>query len=247
LPTPAPPESVTVAIGAVWRISPGGFLGLLPVGGLTMLVAGFAPIYAAAEGYAKEDIALLLFLMQFGMIGVQYPLGALSDRMDRRYVLIAAAAIVVASAALATQMSGIALMWLILVFAVWSGATESIYAIANAHANDRAEPQYYVSLSMTILVAWSISGLVIPGVATMLTQLVGIKAFMYVAIAIAVFYGSFVAYRVLRATAVPSKDQGDYEPRVSQAPYYPELAAPSSDHDVLQQVPDYDTIKRPDN
>ena len=38
--------------------------------------------------------------------------------------------------------------------------------MANAHANDRAEPQYYVAVSSTLLVAWSLSGLVLPGVAT---------------------------------------------------------------------------------
>ena len=141
LRTPPPPESVSVAIRSVWKISPVGLVGLLAVGGLTMLVQGFAPIYAATSGYSKGDIALLMFLMQFGMIAIQYPLGAISDRIDRRYVLIAASVIVVVSAGIATRMDGTSLLWLILVFAVWSGATESIYAVANAHANDRAEPR----------------------------------------------------------------------------------------------------------
>ena len=229
LRTPPPPESVTVAIAAVWRISPVGFVGLLAVGGLTMLVAGFAPIYAAAEGYSKDDIALLLFLMQFGMIGVQYPLGALSDRIDRRYVLVAASVIVVGGAAVATQMSGAALAWLILVFAVWSGATESIYAVANAHANDRAEPQYYVSLSSTLLVAWSVSGFVLPALATALTQVAGLKAFMYVAMAVAALYGAFVAYRLTCREPVPQADHEPYRPITAQVPYTAELGPQAPD------------------
>ena len=223
LRTPPPPESASVAIAAVWRISPVGLIGLFAVGGLTMLVQGFAPIYAAAEGYPKNDIALLLFLMQFGMIAVQYPLGALSDRIDRRYVLILAAVIVIASAAVATQLGSAALMWLILVFAIWSGATESIYAVANAHANDRADPQYYVSLSSTLLIAWSASGIVVPAVATVITPLVGSEAFMYLAMAIAAVYLAFVAYRVTRSDAVPAADQEPYQQISAQAPYPPEL------------------------
>jgi MFS family permease len=224
LRTPSPPESVSVAIRAVWRISPVGFVGLLTVGGLTMLVQGFAPIYAVAENYSKDEIALLMFLMQFGMIAVQYPLGALSDRTDRRYILIAASFIVIASAGIATQMAGAALLWLILVFAVWSGGTESIYAVANAHANDRAEPRYYVSLSSTLLIAWSISGLVLPGLATALTQVAGPSAFMYLAIAIAALYAAFVAYRLTRREPVPEKDIEPYQPISAQAPYTSELA-----------------------
>ena len=223
LSTPPPPEAVSVAIRAVWRISPVGLVGLFAVGGLTMLVQGFAPIYAAAEGYTKNDIALLLFLMQFGMIGVQYPLGALSDRIDRRYVLIAAALIVIVSAAVATQLTGMELMWLILVFAVWSGATESIYAVANAHANDRADPQYYVSLSSTLLVAWSAAGIVVPALATVLTQVAGSKAFMVLAIVIAATYLAFVLFRLTRSEAAPAADQEPYQQISAQVPYTAEL------------------------
>lgn len=231
LPPPPPPEAVHVAIRAVWRISPVGLVGLLSVGGLTMLVQGFAPIYAAAEGYAKDEVALLLFLMQFGMIAVQYPLGAISDRTDRRYVLIAAALIVVASAALATQMSGAALLWLILVFAVWSGATEAIYAVANAHANDRADPQYYVSLSSTLLVAWSISGILLPGLTTALTQVLGTRAFMLVAMAVAALYAGFVIWRLTRRPATAEAEQEPFQTVSAQAPLTAELAphAPEDD------------------
>ena len=229
LRTPPPPESVSVALRTVWRISPAGLVGLLAVGGLTMLVQGFAPIYAAAEGYSKEDIALLLFLMQFGMIGVQLPLGALSDRIDRRLVLILASVIVVVGAAVATQMSGADLVWLILVFAVWSGATESIYAVANAHANDRAEPQYYVSLSSTLLVAWSVSGIVLPALATALTESLGTRAFMMVAMAVAAAYAAFVAWRMVRREPTPEAAQEPYQAISAQVPHTAELAPQPQD------------------
>ncbi|MCZ6773189.1 MAG: MFS transporter, partial [Proteobacteria bacterium] len=189
----------------------------------------FAPIYAAAVGYSKDDIALLMFLMQFGMIGVQYPLGALSDRTDRRYVLIAACLIVIVSAGIATQMAGTTLLWLILVFAIWSGATESIYAVANAHANDRADPQYYVSVSSTLLVAWSVSGFVLPGLATALTQVAGPRAFMFVAIAIAALYASFVLYRLTRREPATEADHEPYQPISAQAPHTAELAPQPSE------------------
>ena len=224
LRTPPPPGSIAIALRSVWRISPVGLIGCLAVGGLTMLVQGFAPIYAATENYGKNEIALLLFLMQFGMIGVQYPLGALSDRTDRRYVLIAACVIVIVTAGLATQLSGAALLWLILVFAIWSGATESIFSVANAHANDRAEPQYYVSLSSTLMVTWSISGFAIPALATALTGPLGPRAFMYVAMAIAALYGLFVLYRLTRRDPVPAADQRHYQQVSAQAPLTADLA-----------------------
>jgi MFS family permease len=223
LPNPPPPESVRIAVRSVWAISPVGLVSMLVVGGLTMLVQGFSPIYAAAIGYDKNDIGLMLFLMQFGMIFIQLPLGALSDRMDRRIVLVIAVAIVVVMAGLASQSAGLPFLLVIAILGVWAGATETIYAVANAHANDRTEPRYYVSLSSTLLVAWSLSGLVIPGVATALTELVGPRAYMFLAMGIAGAYGLFVLYRITRRTAVPEAETEPYQQVSPQMPVMPDL------------------------
>lgn len=223
LHTPPPPEGVAIAIRRVWKISPVAFAGALAVGGLAMLVQGFTPIYFAAENYAKSDIALLLFLMQLGMIGVQYPLGALSDRMDRRYLLIVAAAIIVVSAIVASFLDNVAFAWIILVFAIWTGATESIFAIANAQANDRADPKYFVAVSSTLMVAWSVSGFAVPFVTTLLTGYLGPKTFMAVAAIIAAAYGLFAFVRVRQREAVPEAETEPFQPASAQAPYSTEI------------------------
>ena len=124
----------------------------------------------------------------------------------------------------ATRLDGPALAVLIVVFAVWSGATESIYAVANAHANDRADPGSYVSLSSTLLIAWSISSFVLPGIATLLTPLAGPRAFMYLAASVAVLYAAFVTYRLRAKESVPAPETEPYQPISAQAPLTSELA-----------------------
>ena len=230
LPPPPPPEEVSIAIRSVWRISPVALVALSCVGGLTLLVQGFAPIYATAVGYAKADVALLLLLMQFGMIVVQLPLGWVSDRVDRRKVLVLASAILIVGAATATRMSGTDLMWLVVVFALWAGATETIYSVATAHANDRADPQYYVSLSSTLLIVWSISGFILPGLATALTPILGPEAFMFVTIAVAICFVGFVIFRVWHKDRVPDAETEPFQPISAQAPHTPELAPQPSDY-----------------
>lgn len=232
LSTPPPPESITIAIASVWKISPVGLAGLSVVGGLTMLVAGFAPIYATATGFGQNDVATLMLLMQVGMIVVQFPLGALSDRIDRRIVLIVACVIVVVASLAGTQMGGASLVWLIVLFALWSGGTETIYSVANAHANDRAEPRYYVSLSSTLLVAWSVSGTVLPGAATLLTPIVGPQAFMYVTVVSAALYAVFVLYRLTRREPVPDEDQEPFQQMTAQIPLTAELAPQPAEDDA---------------
>ena len=52
LAQPPAPEGASVALGRAWRISPVGVAGMLAVGGLSMMIAGFAPIHATAKGYS---------------------------------------------------------------------------------------------------------------------------------------------------------------------------------------------------
>jgi hypothetical protein len=107
---------------------------------------------------------------------------------------------------------------------VWSGASESIYSLASAHANDRAGKDDLVTLSSSLLFAWSVSGFIIPGIGTALTAAYGTQSFMYVAIAIAIAYCLFVIWRVAMARAVPAAETGSFAPMTAQAPLPAELA-----------------------
>jgi MFS family permease len=227
---PPPPESASVALGQAWRISPVGMAGMLAVGGLSMMVAGFAPIHATASGYSQQEVATLMFAMPLGTLLFQIPLGWASDRTDRRNVLIVAALLVVLAGIVASRMDGSALAVMIAIYVVWSGSSESIYSLSSAHANDRASKDDLVTLSSTMLFAWSLSGFLVPGLGTILTAVYGTQSFMYVAIAIGAAFCLFVAWRVLTTKAVAAATVTGYSPMTAQAPLPVELAF-STDED----------------
>ena len=202
---------------------------MFAVGGLTMLLQGFGPIYVSEAGYSKADVGLLIFLMQLGLLVVQYPLGALSDRIDRRVVLVVSCTLVVLTALLAYNTDTSNFMLLIIVFAAWTGATESLYSVSNAHANDRADPQYYVSLSSTLLVAWSLSALIIPAITTALIPVFGSDVFMLLSVALASGYGVFVLYRMRHRDPPLPEGTGEYQQVSAQVPLTSELAVPGDD------------------
>ncbi|RJT31886.1 MFS transporter [Mesorhizobium waimense] len=232
LAQPPPPQAASVALGRAWRISPVGVAGMLAVGGLSMAIAGFAPIHATAKGYSQADVALLLAAMPVGTLILQIPLGWISDRTDRRYVLIAAAALAVAAGMLAIGFDGGALAALVVIYIVWDGASESIYSLASAHAADRANKNDMVALSSSLLFAWSLSGFVVPGIVTGLSALYGTQAFIYVAIAIASAFCLFVLWRVVTTQPVPTAETGSFAPMSAQAPLPVELAfAPDQQRD----------------
>lgn len=218
LPTPPAPANVSVDIRMAWRNSPVGFIGVLASGGLSMMVQGFTPIYAAGNQMSQGDIALLMFVMQLGMLFIQYPLGALSDRMDRRLVLVFTCGLIAVMAVVALFASFTHLLLLMIVFAIWAGAVETVYSIANAHANDRTEPEDFVPLASTMLVAWSASATVVPLFVTLVTPGLGPKTFIYAAMAVAVAYGAFVVVRLLGRKPVPGARRDGFEMLSAQVP-----------------------------
>ena len=195
----APPVSQPAArldFRGAWRLSPAAVAGMMASGGLSMMVSGFAPIHATATGYTQAQVATLLFAMPIGTLIFQIPLGWISDRTDRRYVLIAAALLSAAAGVTAFLLDGSPLLVTIAIYIVWSGSGESIYSLANAHSADRAEKRNLVALSSTLLFAWSFAGFVVPAVATGLTAYYGTRSFMVAAIFTAIAFSGFVGWRV---------------------------------------------------
>lgn len=234
LAQPPPPLAASVALRKAWRISPVGLVAMLAVGGLSMTITGFAPIHATAKGYSQADVALLLSCMPLGTLLLQIPFGWISDRTDRRYVLIGASALAAVSGLLALGFDGGALGLLIVIYVIWDGASESIYSLGGAHANDRAGKDDLVALSSSLLFAWSLSGFIVPGIVTGLSVIIGTQAFIYVAVAIAVAFLLFVIWRVVAMQAVPARETGSFAPMSAQAPLPVELAF-SADDDPHQR------------
>jgi len=228
LPNPPPPASVSVNIAMAWRISPVGLVGVLASGGLSMVVQGFTPIYAATNQVSQKDVAFLMFVMQTGLLFIQYPLGALSDRIDRRAVLVVTCCLIVAAGIAALFVSFATIVLLMIVFLIFGGAIETVYSVANAHANDRADPGDFVPLSSTLLVAWSAAATIVPLGVTLLTPVFGQHTFIYAIILVAIAYAAYVIWRLKERQPVPADERENIGIRSAQVPNASVLTDPET-------------------
>lgn len=218
LPIPPAPASVKVDLVLAWKNSPVAFTGILAAGALSTSVQSFTPVYAAVNGVPQETIGMLMFVMALGLLFVQYPLGSLSDRIDRRIVLILTAAIITVAGLFALGVSFSSFVLLLVVFSVLAGSAEAVYSIASAHANDRADPSYFVPLASTLLVAWSISATIVPLGISALTPVLGPKTFLFAAIAVAIAYAAFILFRLRERPPQPPAERDGFEIRTAQVP-----------------------------
>ena len=221
LETPPAPERIAVRLAEVYRISPVGLIGAYASGSLGMTMMGVGPMYGTAIGLSPQDIALTMAALQGGNLAIQWPLGWLSDRVDRRYVIAGAAATVVLVSMAILAAGSTSLLLMVLLFGLWGGLAESIYAVSTAHANDRTPPGDYVVVSSTILVVWATGSTVGPLLATGALRLLGPPGIWVFFIAVAGAFAAFVAWRSVRRERPREAEQEQFH-TVPTSPQIPE-------------------------
>jgi MFS family permease len=140
---------------ALWKASPSG-VATIGISGLAS--AGFfgvGTIYAIKSGLSIPETALFMTLfLGFGALS-QWPLGWISDRIDRRKVILLCCSIVVGICVLLALFDFSKTIFLTLNGLI-GASTLPLYSLGVAHTNDRLKPSQMVSASGTIVFVFSV-------------------------------------------------------------------------------------------
>jgi len=153
----APESDVQESLGlrALWKASPAG---VATIGLSGLASAGFfgvGTIYAVKAGLSVSETALFMTLfIGFGAAS-QWPLGWLSDKIDRRKVILLCCASVICICIILTSFEFTSKILLIL-SALVGACTLPLYSLGVAQANDRLEPKQMISASGTIVLVFSV-------------------------------------------------------------------------------------------
>ncbi len=205
-PSPAIPQSVQLDLRRLLRISPAAAVGCLATGLANGAFWSLAPVFAVSIG---GDPALPAWFMTASVIGgavLQWPLGYLSDRIGRRKIIIASAAIGVGvSIVFVGSFHNLNFVTACIAGLMWGSVAFPLYAIAVAHANDFAEKDDYVMISSGLLLMYGVGAIAGPFIASTLmtwSNAAGLYAFTGI---VHLSLVAFVAYRMLRRESVPDE------------------------------------------
>ncbi|WP_457093748.1 MFS transporter [Microvirga sp. P5_D2] len=203
---PPPPQSVRIDVKNLFAAAPSAVVGSFVVGLINGPVIAITPVFGVSIGLSQEIAAALLVALQGGSLVMQWPLGWLSDRADRRIVIAGLAAgtsLVSLGILLASQMNAqIAIIWL---FAAWGGLALCIYSICVAHACDIVDPGRILSTIGTLLFSWAIGVSIGPLLGAVAMELLGPKGlFIYSAVA-SLGLAAFIIVRIRQVQRQPAK------------------------------------------
>lgn len=205
---PPAPRTVSLMIPTLFRKAPSAVAGAFAVGLMNSSVIAIAPVYGVQVGLDATEAALLFLALQAGSLILQWPLGWLSDRTDRRRVIAGLFAGTALACIAIVAASHVALMpAMIIAFAIWGGMALCIYAVCIAHACDIIEADMIVPAISSLLVCWATGGMFGPFLATTLMAVMGPQGLFVFCGVIATVLAGFVTWRI-RARERPAAQGG---------------------------------------
>ena len=136
LPEPAISEGARLSLGALVRLSPVAVLGTVVSSAAGGAFFSLGPLYAQDLGLTTAGIASYMSAALIGGALLQWPIGAISDYVDRR-IVIGGASLAAAGASLVfIVIPAMSLPLLLAVSFVFGGTLLTLYALCVAHAND---------------------------------------------------------------------------------------------------------------
>ncbi|MFK7753264.1 MAG: MFS transporter [Sedimentitalea sp.] len=137
-PTPAFDTTKPMSLRQIMKISPLGCVGMFLLGGVFSAQFGMSAVYGARAGLTLTEISIFVASFYVGALLLQYPLGWLSDRMDRRVLILIVAGVGGCGAILGMMVGDVFLVLLMAAFVV-GGLTNPLYSLLIAHTNDFLE------------------------------------------------------------------------------------------------------------
>jgi MFS family permease len=197
--TPAPTFDSVKAMSFVqlFRTSPLGCAGMLLTGGVFSAMFGMASVYGAMSAMTVGQIAIFVAAMYVGGLVLQYPIGWLSDRMDRRALILwmsAAGAGVMLVAALVP----LPFLFEVVVAVLLGGIINPLYSLLIALTNDHLKKEEMPGASAGLIFLNGFGAIFGPLVAGWLMGVIGPKGYFLIIGAFFAVLAVYAAYRISR-------------------------------------------------
>jgi MFS family permease len=216
-----------VGIRRLYEMSPLGVVGCILTGLIASAISGMAPVFAAGIGLGTTEVAHFMAIMTVGGLVLQWPIGWLTDRHDRRQVLLVVVLVMTAMSAVLAVVWQWSLLALYVLFALHGGLLGALYPICVTHTNDFVERRQVVSVSGSLLLLWASGAALGPAVASQVMAVLGPTGLFWFVTLLSLALAGFIAWRMRQRAGLPADEQGRFAPQPAATPVAAALSAES--------------------
>ena len=189
----------------LYRDSPLGVVAVTVAGMVTSSVYSMGPVYAQLSGLGTSRVASFMGVSVLAAVLGQYPVGRLSDRMDRRTVIAGVCFIAAACAAVLTAFPHLPPMAFFGLTAAFSVMAFTIYSLGVSHVNDQLEPSQMVAASGALLRLNGLGAAVSPVLLGSLIATFGPRSYFATLASLTILLSAFNLWHKRRRESVPAE------------------------------------------
>lgn len=204
-------EVASMSLFRLYKISPLGVVCCLTSGVIFSALFNLLPVFAGDYGIVDLQLSGYMGAAIFGAFILQFPVGYLSDRFDRRSVLLMLLSVSAATALLAVALVKLGYIpALFFATAVTSGIIGCTYPLSIAEAFDRLRQSEMVAAMGSMILAFSLGGVLGPFTASIAMVEFGSDALFYYLAVVQLLLAGFVIFRMSARHALPVADQESF-------------------------------------
>ena len=203
---PCPDNPLMLSFKFLWRKAQLGVVGCVTGGLILGCLYALVPVYLEANQIPNHFVGRVMFAIIFGGTLLQYPIGKLSDRMDRRKVL---------ALMLIACMGAFSLFivdyynttWLIALGALMGASSFIVYPLSISYTIDHIENNQMVSAVASLLLAYGVGSTVGPLVCGFVMQWLGPNGLCYYLFVVSCFMCIYTVVAVLKQPKVTDEEE----------------------------------------
>lgn len=208
-PVPAAEITRAMPLRDLFTNAPLGTVGIFLLGSVYATQSGMGAVFGTQVGMSTDEIVLFIAMLFAGALFLQYPIGWMSDRMDRRALICIVALLGGAFCMLGWAMS--ANRWIMMTAAFLSGGmTTPLYALILAYTNDHLDHADMPAASGGLVLTFGIGAILGPLITGWAMEAYGPFAFWLTLGATFGGMSVFALYRMTQRDAVAAVDTESY-------------------------------------
>ncbi len=208
LPEHAAPRKVRIL--DLYRNSPLGVVAVTVSGMVSAIIFSMGPVYARLSDLDTSGVAAFMAVTILAAVVTQYPVGRLSDRMDRRTVIAVICTLAAIVSGSIVAFPGMPHAMFLTLAGLFSGFALTLYSLSVSHVNDKLEPAQMVASSSTLLLLNGSAAAVGPMLAGSLMTGFGPRAYFATLASLTGSLAIYDLWRKSRRQPVPPSQKGPF-------------------------------------